>query len=72
MKTHEKIEQPKVILNCQMGYFSIAKYYGGIEFNGAKYLYIPTEDALIREDLVKKYQKLLKKQIPFESLVESL
>ena len=37
--------------------FSIARHYGGITFNGAKYTYIPTTDELIRDDVLKWKKK---------------
>lgn len=37
--------------------FSIARHYGGITYNGAKYTYIPTTDELIRDDVLKWKKK---------------
>lgn len=48
---------PEEIHNVSQGYFSIARHYGGCKAFGTNYIYIPTEDKLIRMDMVKKYKK---------------
>lgn len=48
---------PREIRNVSESYFSIARYYGGCKAFGANYVYIPPEDKLLREDLVKNYKK---------------
>lgn len=63
---------PKVILNCQLGYFSIAKYYGGIKFQGKDYTYYPEHDALIRKDLLRKYNLQRIEGKTFEQAIENL
>ncbi len=53
-------EAPKVILNCQQGFFSIAKYCGGVKAYNTEYVYHYPEDALIRKDLIKLFKKYKK------------
>jgi hypothetical protein len=54
------IESPKQpyairgVLNTQL---SIARYYGGITYNGARYIYTPQTDELIRDDVFAKVLK---------------
>jgi len=40
--------------------FSTARHFGGCNVNGKHYLYNPTDDSLIREDVIKFVQKLSK------------
>ena len=51
---------PFGIANVTRSQFSIARYYGGINFNGARYIYYPDTDELIREDVMKWKAKRLK------------
>ena len=44
---------PYVIPDVSHGMFSIARHYGGIQFNGDRYSYVPTTDELVRNDVVK-------------------
>jgi hypothetical protein len=44
-----------------MSQFSIARYYGGIQFNGHQFIYNPDDDSLIRADVVKWLKAHLKK-----------
>jgi hypothetical protein len=39
--------------NVSSTQFSIARHYGGVKINGKHYVYNPTDDSLIREDVVK-------------------
>lgn len=48
---------PEKIYNVSQSQFSIARYYGGITFNGKEYVYDPIEDVLIRKDVVKRENK---------------
>ena len=41
--------------------FSTARYFGGCSINGKYYVYNPTDDSLIREDVLTFIQKLAKK-----------
>ena len=44
-------ENPEKIHNVSNSYFSIARYYGSVKFNGKNYIYDEAEDTLIREDI---------------------
>lgn len=46
-------DTPYVIEGVSGSQFSIARLYGGATFNGESYVYDPTEDELIRRDVVK-------------------
>lgn len=50
-------ELPEEIHNVSMGFFSIARYYGGIKFQGVYYAYDPTRDVLVRDDVLKARAK---------------
>ena len=39
--------------NVSSTQFSIARHYGGVKVNGSHYVYNPTDDSLIREDVLK-------------------
>jgi len=41
---------------------SIARHYGGIEFRGKYYIYLPDTDELIRDDVLGWLNKNRKKQ----------
>ena len=56
---------PFLIEDVQIGYFSIARHYGGVRYSNATYTYLPLTDELIRDDVlkwVKNYRK--EKKIP--------
>ena len=57
-KLHRK--SPFGITNVSHTQFSIARYYGAINFNGFKYIYYPDTDELIREDVMRWKAKQLK------------
>lgn len=46
------------VMNTQL---SIARFYGGIRYNGDGYTYFPDGDELIRDDVLKFVTKLRKK-----------
>jgi hypothetical protein len=52
-------KSPFGITNVMQTQFSIARYYGGINFNGSMYIYYPDTDELIREDVMKWKAKQL-------------
>lgn len=56
-KPNETIAIP----NASMSQFSIARYYGGIKFNGHEFVYNPEDDSLIRADVIKWMKGHLKK-----------
>jgi hypothetical protein len=47
-------EHPEKIYNVSMGQLIIARYYGGINYNGRAYIYNPEDDTLTREDVLKR------------------
>ena len=47
------------VMNTQL---SIARFYGGIRYNGDGYTYMPDGDELIRDDVLLFVAKLRKKQ----------
>ena len=44
---------PFMISGVSITQFSVARYYGGMSYNGASYLYLPETDELIRDDVAK-------------------
>ena len=54
--------QDVAYFNVSRTQFSIARHYGGVKVNGAYFVYNPTDDSLIREDVVKWVVKLKKSQ----------
>ena len=48
------IEHPKIIYNVSQSQLSIARHYGGINYNGVYYKYNPIDDTLNRVDPVVK------------------
>ncbi len=42
--------------------FSIARYYGGVTFNGQRYTYLPETDELIRDDVLRWLTSKKRKQ----------
>jgi hypothetical protein len=51
---------PYMIRYVTQTQFSIARYYGGIKFNGEHYTYFPDTDELVRDDVLKAVAKLRK------------
>lgn len=43
------------VLNTQ---FSIARFYGGIRYNGEHYTYLPDADQLVRDDVLAWLKKI--------------
>lgn len=48
--------------NVSMTQLSVARHYGGCKINSHHYVYNPTDDSLIREDVVKWLAKEIKKK----------
>ena len=46
-------QSPFMIRHVSKTQFSIARYYGGVSFNGQNYAYLPATDELIRYDVAK-------------------
>jgi len=53
-------ETPYLLCGVSNTQFSPARHCGGCNFNGAKYIYLPKTDELIREDVRKFVAKLRK------------
>lgn len=56
---------PYAICRVSEGFFSIARYYGGMTYNGCLYVYMPGHDECVRDDvlrLVTKMRRLATKQ----------
>ena len=54
------MSHPDEIHGVSQSQFSVARHYGGITFNGAHYTYIPHEDKLVRDDILKARAKAAK------------
>lgn len=64
-------DTPYGIQNCRHGHFSIARHYGGINYNGRHYIYIPKTDELIRDNVLK-WVTDRRKRIKQEKLKEDM
>lgn len=49
---------PWQIFGVSRSQLSIARYYGGITYNGHGYTYDPTDDSLTRNDVLKAVMKM--------------
>lgn len=45
---------PEKIYNVSRSQLSIARHYGGINYNGVEYVYNPVDDSLTRADVLKE------------------
>lgn len=52
---------PFALCNVNTGFFSIARYCGGMTFQGCAYTYIKGHDECVRDDVLKLVTKLRKK-----------
>jgi hypothetical protein len=68
----KKEEAPLVVLNVSRSYFSVARHYGGCTIQGKKYIYMTLQDALIRQDKIKEYNKSLKEGKNWDEFLSSL
>ena len=48
---------PYGMTSVRMTQFSIARFYGGIKYNGDSYTYLPHTEELIRDDVLKWQKK---------------
>ena len=55
-------ETPLAIGNVSYGFFSIARFSGGVEYKGKYYVYVHPIDAVIREDVHRWVMKEMKKK----------
>jgi hypothetical protein len=56
---------PYALCNVSRGFFSVARHYGGLTFQGCDYTYMPWHDECVRDDvlrLVTSLRKLKAKQ----------
>lgn len=53
---------PFGMTNVSVTQLSIARFYGGIKYNGEHYIYLPETDELIRKDVLKWKQDQDKKK----------
>lgn len=54
------MDSPERITGVSVSMFSVARYYGGIVFNGEEYRYDYATDTLIRLDVWKRENKRVK------------
>lgn len=55
------VMSPDFWLNSQL---SVAKYYGGCDYNGVKYVIVPSTCDMVRFDCLDIYHKFYKKTVP--------
>ena len=60
-KLHKRA--PYALRNVSMGFFSVAKHYGGCTFQGCHYTYMPGHDECVRDDVLRLVTKLRKKPV---------
>jgi len=53
---------PDRYYNVSQTQMSIARHYGGMKVNGQAYIYDPTTDTLVRQDVVKSEAKAKKRK----------
>jgi hypothetical protein len=58
-KLHQRA--PYALCNVSQGFFSIARHYGGLTFQGCHYTYMPGHDECVRDDVLRLVTKLRKK-----------
>lgn len=46
-------DTPYLITGVSRSQFSVARYYGGARYNSREYTYDPTDDTLVRGDVLK-------------------
>jgi len=66
-------EQKAPILILQASkqpYLSIGRHYGGVKAFGYEYVYMQPQDAFLRKDYVKHYNKHKKAEQSWESFIE--
>lgn len=54
------MNHPERYYNVSQSQMSIARHFGGMKVNGKRYIYDPTTDALIRDDVAKREAKAAK------------
>lgn len=48
---------PYSITGISQSMFSIARHYGGMDFQGCRYVYVPEHDECVRADVMRLVQK---------------
>ena len=56
------MESPEEIYRVSQSQFSIARHYGGVQFNGKYYVYDPARDVLIRRDVLAAREKAAREE----------
>lgn len=51
---------PYAICGVSQGFFSVARHYGGMTYQGEHYTYFPEHDELVRDDVLKLATKMRK------------
>lgn len=51
-------DTPYLIRGISTSMFSVARYSGGMKYDGKSYTYIPTTDECIRDDVLKLVMKI--------------
>ena len=51
---------PYSLRQVSHGFFSIARHYGGLTFQGCSYTYMPGNDECVRDDVLRLVTKLRK------------
>lgn len=59
-----------ILQGSKQPYLSIGRHFGGVKSWGYEYLYMPPQDAFLRKDYVKKYNKHKKAGHSWEKFVE--
>lgn len=59
LKARFNADETIAIPECSHTQFSVARFYGGCTFNGKAFIHNPTDDSLIRSDVVKFVSKLV-------------
>jgi hypothetical protein len=58
---------PYALCNVSMGFFSIARHYGGCTFRDCHYTYVDGHDECVRDDVLRLVTKLRKKRATKQS-----
>lgn len=58
-KLHQRA--PYALCNVSQGFFSIARHYGGLTFQGCHYTYMPGHDECVRDDVLRLVTRRRKK-----------
>ena len=59
-KLHKRA--PYALCNVSIGFFSIARHYGGLTFKGCRYFYMHGHDECVRDDVLKMVTKMRKRK----------